>query len=391
MKHDPVLLCTIMPVPVIISKATITMEDGVILRWLKNEGESVGEEDVLFELETDKAVVEVGAPASGTLLKIVAAEGAVKVGSVVGWIGKQGDSIEKAPGAVSLPPPEAVPSPPAGLAGSKPGRILSTPAARRRAAELGIPLESVQCATPGGRISQEDVEQAAAARSSKTAQAAPQLDKRRSLIQRLATTWQSVPHIHIARLLDADGLAQTKKVAGAGITITDLLLHLTIRVLPLFPALTMVWSGEELVPSSHTNLAFAVETDRGVVAPVISAAEVLSLEERSRERRRLTEAARAHRLRPEDLQGGVFTVTNLGMQGVDFFAPLINAPQTAILATGKMRQEAVVREGEIAPGWRMWANLAVDHRVADGVTAAQFLENVQLEIGKLSMTLDANA
>jgi pyruvate dehydrogenase E2 component (dihydrolipoamide acetyltransferase) len=379
-----------MPVPVIISKATISMEEGVILKWFKTEGEAVGEEEVLFEMETDKAVVEVGAPVAGVLLRILAAEGTVKVGSVVGWIGQPGDSIEEAAG---VHPPVAESGGIAtarSKAESRPARILATPAARRRAAELGVALESVQSSTPGGRIERKDVERAAA--MPVTEKSARQLGDRKPLIQRLVTTWQSVPHIHVARLLDAKGLMEAKKrLAGTQVSITDLLLHIMVLLLPRFPELTMVWEGDKLVRAVQTNLAFAVDTDRGVVAPVISAADALGLEERSKKRHQLTEAAHAHRLRPEEMQGGVFTLTNLGMQGVDFFAPLINAPQTAILATGRIRQEPVVADGVIAMGWRMWVNLAVDHRVADGMAAARFLEQLQIEVEQLSKTLDANS
>jgi pyruvate dehydrogenase E2 component (dihydrolipoamide acetyltransferase) len=381
-----------MPVPVIISKATISMEEGSILKWFKTEGEAVEEHELLFEMETDKAVVEVAAPAAGVVLRILAAEGPVKVGAVVGWIGQPGDSIEL---AADVPPPvsESVEIPPArAKPESQPKKILATPAARRRAGELGLALENVQSSSPGGRIAQEDVERAAARRAAVTEQTAPRFGDRRPLIQRLTTTWRSVPHIHVARLLDADGLMEAWKIPRDGTpSVTDLLLQLLVSLLPPFPELSMVWEGDELVRALQLNLAFAVDTDRGVVAPVIMAANTLDLKERIKKRRELTEAARAHRLRPEDIQGGVFTLTNLGMEGVDFFAPLINAPQTAILATGRLKQEPVVRNGVVSVGWRMWVNLAVDHRVTDGMAAARFLEHLQIELGQLSKTLDANS
>ena len=181
-----------------------------------------------------------------------------------------------------------------------------------------------------------------------------------------------------------------KKLADTEVSVTDLLLHLLAMLLPRFPQLSQVWKGDELIPATETNLAFAVDTDRGVVAPVISGANALTLKERIQKRRQLADAARTHRLRLVQLQGGVFTLTNLGMQQVDFFAPLINSPQTAILAIGKMRQVPVVTNGVVCVGWRMWANLAVDHRAADGMAAAQFLEQLQMEVGQLTKTLDAN-
>lgn len=386
------LLCSAMPVPVIISKATISMEEGSILKWFKTEGEAVGEDELLFEMETDKAVVEVAAPAAGVILRILAAEGPVKVGAVVGWIGQPGDSIEMAVDAhsqaaenIEIPTAQAKPEP-------QPKRILATPAARRRAGELGLALESVQSSSPGGRITEEDVEQAAARRAEVTEQSALRFGDRKPLIQRLTTAWRPVPHIHVARLLDADGLMEAWKIPRDGTpSVTDLLLQLLVSLLPRFPELSMIWEADKLVRALQLNLAFAVDTDRGVVAPVIMAANTLNLEERSKKRRELTEAARTHRLRPEDIQGAVFTLTNLGMEGVDFFAPIINAPQTAILATGRLKQEPIVSNGGVSVGWRMWVNLAVDHRVTDGMAAARFLEHLQIELGQLSKTLDANS
>lgn len=368
------------------------MEEGSILKWFKREGEAVGEDELLFEMETDKAVVEVAAPASGVVLRILATEGPVKVGAVVGWIGQPGDSIEMA-ADVHPPVREIVEIPTAGARPEfQPKKILATPAARRRAGELGLALETVQSSSPGRRIVQEDVERAAARSASATEQSTPRFGDRKPLIQRLTTTWRSVPHIHVARLLDADGLMEAKKIlTDARPSVTDLLLQLLVSLLPRFPELSMVWEGDELVRALQLHLAFAVDTDRGVVAPVIMAANALNLEERCKKRRELTEAARAQRLRPEDIQGGVFTLTNLGMEGVDFFAPVINAPQTAILATGRLRQEPVVSNGGVSVGWRMWVNLAVDHRVTDGMAAARFLEHLQMELGHLSKTLEANS
>jgi pyruvate dehydrogenase E2 component (dihydrolipoamide acetyltransferase) len=379
--------------PVIIPKATISMEEGSILKWIKSEGDVVAKDDILFEMETDKAIVEVEAPADGVLLKIVTAEGPVKVESVVGWIGQPGDVISDAQRvqptmavAENVTIPIALNEPEARL-----GRIVATPAARRRAAELGVDLKSVASCASGGRISQEDVERFST-RTATSGEPAAHLADRKILIERLTTTWQSVPHIHVARLLDASGLAGAKKkLAGTGISVTDLLLHILAAVLPRFPELSMVWGGGKLIPATQINLAFAVDTSRGVVAPVISSANALGLADLSKKRLKLSEGAQACRLRPEDLQGGVFTLTNLGMQKVDFFAPLINSPQTAILAAGKMDQVPVVIEGSLAVGWRMWVNLAVDHRVSDGMAAARFLEQLQIEVGRLPENLEPHS
>ncbi len=368
-----------MPVPVIIPKATISMEEATILKWLKGEGDLVAKDEPLFEMETDKAVLEVPAPESGTLLRILVPQGSAKVEQVIGWIGQPGEPIEATASelAGAAPAPAAVSVPDDLLSTPVP---LATPAARRRARELGIQLAGLAGTGPGGRITQEDIERAA---RSPAGPATRLLRQRRSLIQQLSATWQTVPHIHIAKLLDADGLIEAKALVGADTTITDLVLFLLAKLLPGFPGLTMTWVGDDLQPVARLDLAFAVDTDTGVVAPVIRGAESLSLHQLSQARRALAEAARSHRLRLQDLEGGVFTLTNLGTQEVDFFAPVINAPQTAILAIGRAAQQPVAVNEVLGIGWRMWANLAVDHRVTDGAEAGRFLSKLQDGIRQL--------
>jgi pyruvate dehydrogenase E2 component (dihydrolipoamide acetyltransferase) len=376
-----------MPVPVTIPKATISLKEATILRWLKAEGDSVSKDDPLFEMETDKAVMEVPAPDSGTVLRILIQGGLVKVEQVVAWIGRPGDPIEIS-SEVDTEPPGVRPNvkgPDVGRAEAVAGAsVFATPAARRRGRELAIDLRTLAGSGPEGRIIQEDVERAGQSKSAALAQGSSQgQQNRRSLIQHLSVTWRTVPHIHIGRLLDAGGLMEAKTAVPPAVSITDLLLFLLARLLPEFPELTMTWSGEELRPACGIALSFAVDTQKGVVAPVIHNASSLSLAQLSQCRRRLAEAARAGRLSLRDLEGGVFTLTNLGMREVDFFAPILNAPQTAILASGRIAQQPIVAGGGITIGWRMWANLAVDHRVADGAAAARFLAEVQSEIHRL--------
>lgn len=368
-----------MPVPVIIPKATISMDEAVIIKWLKSEGDVVAKDDLLFEMETDKAILEVAAPATGVLLRILTPQGSVKVEQVVGWIGQPGEAIETpadAPAAtVASEPNLSAPAPEERRATTAP---LATPAARRRARELGIDLTKVAAA--GRVIKEEDVERALQAPIPNLNRL---LEERKPLIQRLSGTWRGVPHIHIARWIDAQKLIEASKRSAQGISITDFMLFALAKVLPCFPELTMTWSGDQLQPATSMNLAFAVDTDRGVVAPVLRDAGSLSLNQLSQRRAALTEAARTHRLRLQELEGGVFTLTNLGTEGVDFFAPVLNAPQTAILAIGRAAQHAVVVNGAVGIGWRMWANLAVDHRVTDGALAGRFLAQLQDWINRL--------
>jgi pyruvate dehydrogenase E2 component (dihydrolipoamide acetyltransferase) len=247
-----------------------------------------------------------------------------------------------------------------------------------------LELAGIAGSGPGGRITQEDVERAAA-RAVGIEQPTPSLRPRGELARAVTTAWQTVPHIHISRRLEADGIAgASEQLRSRHISLTDMLLFALSRLLPSFPELTQTWNGDRLVPASAMHIAFAVDTDNGVVAPVIQDAASLTLDQISQGRRELAGAARAHQIRLADLSNGVFTLSNLGMEGVDFFAPIINSPQTSILATGRMLQEPVVRNGSVEVGWRMWANLALDHRVIDGATGARFLAKLQERTDQLS-------
>lgn len=351
------------------------------MRWLLGEGETVNTQSVLFELETDKAIVEVPSPAPGVLLKILSPSGPVKVDAVVGWIGAPGESFgdkateERLDGGDSREPAAPGPHPEARIS------TPSTPAARRRARELGVELSTLAGSGPNGRITQEDVERAARTNVD------PQQRNERGrgeLMRNLTHTWQTVPHIHISRQLDGDALAElSDRVRGLHISLTDLLLFALSRLLPAFPELTRTWQNERLVPASGMHISFAVDTGDSVVAPVIRNISSLPAEQISQRRRELTDMAREQRMKLSDLQDGVFTLSNLGMSGADFFAPIVAWPQTAILAVGRLAQEPVVRHGSIEVGWRMWANIALDHRAVDGVPGARFLAALQDSLNQL--------
>ena len=368
--------------PIEIPKLTLTMDGGTLVKWLKQEGEAVEKDELLFELETDKTLVEVSSPAHGLLKKILVREGTVTVGMTVAFIGEAADRLPDvaadastggpAMGRVSSPDTERPP-----LAGMD--KVRATPAARRRARELGLSLGSLAGTGPEGRITEEDVERQGAHSAGRPP--SPLGDHRRLIAERTSNTWRTVPHIHIGGDLAAGGILQAlqngRKLLGPGLSITDLLLYATASLLGEFKMLNALWRGSQIQPQSRIHLAFAVQTDFGVMVPVIHDADRLSLEALSTKRKKLTEQARMRHLDLAELEGGTFTLTNLGMYPVDFFAPLINHPQTAILATGRIRQVPAVRGTEITAEWRMWANLAIDHRVGDGATAAQFLRRME--------------
>ena len=372
--------------PVEIPKLTLTMDSARLVKWLKQEGEPVEKDESLLELETDKAVVDVPSPGRGLIRKILVREGSVAVGHTVAFIG---DASDQVPDSLDK---EGIPSTRIHLAdGTAPlgqsaetVNVRATPAARRRARELGLDLATLVGTGPEGRITQEDVERMA---SVAVGAPSPIADYRRLIGERTSNTWRTVPHIHIGGDLVAEGvilaLEKGRTIAGSTLSITDLVLYTTASLLGEIKPLNSIWCGDDLRPQSQVHLAFAVQTDFGVMTPIIHDANQLSLSGLSARRKDLTERALTRRLEPSELAGGTFTVTNLGMYPVDFFAPVINHPQAAILATGRIRQVPAVQGAEVIPEWKMWANLAVDHRVADGAIAAQFLQKLEQAIEAL--------
>jgi pyruvate dehydrogenase E2 component (dihydrolipoamide acetyltransferase) len=373
-----------------IPKLTLTMEGGTLVRWLKREGDPVQKDDVLFELETDKANVEVASPANGCLKKILVKEGAVVVGSTVAFIGEEEDVLPDPTTRETAQPRSFSPT----LGSSAPERpssgspiIRATPAARRRAQEAGLSVTSVTGTGPEGRITQEDVENAIARRAEGPTHVVGVTSDFRSLIaERTARSWHTVPHIHIGGELNAAGLKTALEKARRSETptigMTDLLLFTVAEALRACPTLNAVWRDGRADPRPELNLGFAVHSVRGVIAPVIHDVERRSLAEISVERIRLREAVVHRSLQPRDLEEGTFTLTNLGMYPVDFFAPIVNHPQCAILATGRVRQVAAAGTG-VVPAWRMWANVALDHRVLDGAAGAHFLAELERLIENL--------
>jgi pyruvate dehydrogenase E2 component (dihydrolipoamide acetyltransferase) len=329
-----------MPTPVTIPQVTISMEEGKIVRWLKAEGEVVAKEDLLFEMETDKVVLEVPSPAAGVLLRTLVANGIAKVNDVVAWIGEPGEVFDETPAAkaaeTALQAPAKAPQMPAEAAVA-PQHIIATPAARRRGKELGVDLASINGTGQGGRITEQDVEHVAQADSSPAS--------RRAFAREWSLAWREAPHIDIGRELDAIGLV-TARVKYPAAWFTDLFLYVVAKVLPSFAQLTQVWVGENLQKAAGIDVCLAVDTSKGVLAPVLRAGDKLSFDELRQRQRQITSAARAGWLMLEELQG-VFTLTNLGMYSADFFTPILNHPQTAILAIGRVKQQPVIMSGTV--------------------------------------------
>jgi pyruvate dehydrogenase E2 component (dihydrolipoamide acetyltransferase) len=359
------------------------MEEATIVRWIRATGDTVEAEETLLELETDKALVDVPSPVSG-ILEIAIPSGEVGVEQVIAWITNSQSDISPANSASkvlsSSPTTAESRSPVSSVPGGqrRATGVIATPAAKRRAAELSVDLSLISGTGPGGRITSEDVEAAVEDHSPVTA-------SRKALAENVTKSWQAIPHIYISRNMNVDGLAQAKRMVykdgTSGVTYTDLILYSIARVLVEFPQVAA--TGEHVQPNK-IHVSFAVATrESSVVTPVIQDANQLSLCRLSEVRRELTELALSRRLHPGHLAGGQFTVTNLGMEEVDFFAPIICAPQRAILAVGRIAQNPVVEEERLVVGWRMWASLAADHRYIDGVVAARFLTRWQQQLQRL--------
>jgi pyruvate dehydrogenase E2 component (dihydrolipoamide acetyltransferase) len=388
------------------------MESGTIVRWLKSEGDAVRKREPLYELDTDKVTQEVEAEADGVLLKILVEAGEVVVGTTVALIGAPGDTLAGAPEPQPPPPAaeperEAAPEPdlPApGRAATAPpaseqenGRVKASPLARRIARERGVDLRGVTGTGPDGRIVAEDVEQAAAAPAPAApapaavpAAATPGIDvevvpltsTRRTIARRLTEAW-TAPVFHLAVSAEmTEAIALRERLVArlrdgeARPTVSDVVVRLVAVALERHPAVNATFHGDAVHRSRQVNVGLAVAAPAGLVVPVIRDAERLSIREIAAAREDVVGRARDGKLTLQDFEGGTFTVSNLGMYGIEEFTAVLNPPQVAILAVGAIKEQAIVVDGEIdvAPIMRM--QLTCDHRAIDGAEGAEFLRTL---------------
>jgi pyruvate dehydrogenase E2 component (dihydrolipoamide acetyltransferase) len=385
------------------------MEAGTIVRWLKSEGDQVEKGEPLYELDTDKVTQEVEAEASGVLLKILAGEGEeIEVGKRIAVIGEQGEDVpaeaeaepeveedeqeEGSPGPAREEEreqgreaaAEEEPAAEAPQASRVNGRIKASPLARRIARERGIELASLTGTGPEGRIVAEDVERAAATPAHATVGAAPLEAEvvpltsiRRTIARRLTKAWEA-PVFQISMSADMTrAQALRERLRDQKVTVTDVLTKLTAIALLRHREVNAHFADDELriFPSAHIGLAVA--TDRGLVVPVIKEAERKSLVELAIERGQIVERARDAKLTQDDLEGGTFTISNLGMYGVEIFTAVLNPPQAAILAVGAIEEKPVVEEGDVVVRPLMAMMLTCDHRAVDGAKASEFLRELK--------------
>jgi pyruvate dehydrogenase E2 component (dihydrolipoamide acetyltransferase) len=367
---------------VIMPALGMAQETGKVVRWLKAEGEMVAKGEPLLEVETDKVTVELESPADGILAGISAAEGAdVPVGETIAFVLAVGETVPEPVAAVPSEVATVVPRPsrseadvqaPAG--GRR--RSLASPKARRIAAERGVDLAALAGSGPGGAVVAADLDGSAAASNGVTVPAIWRL-----MAERTTQSWQSVPHFYLRREVDASRLQSWRAAARARpgqerASHTDLLVRLVAEALRRHPRVNSSWSDGAVVRSERINVGIAVAVDDGLVVPVVHDADRLSLADTVARRIELVDAARAGRLRPEDVTGGTFTISNLGMYGVDSFDAIVNAPQAAILAVGRVADRVIPVDGQPAVRPVLQLSVSFDHRVVDGARGAKFVETL---------------
>ena len=410
-----------------------TMEEGVISTWVKNVGDKVTSGDVLVEIETDKAVMEYEAYEDGYLVKQTVSEGeTVPIGAVIGVIADSPDAVpeDSGDGAASEPEPaeeeqaekaEEIKEAAEGSEAERPSaapepaeegpRPRTSPLARRLAREYGLDITKIKGSGPKGRIVRADIEAARergteetehaveakeeAKPSAERAVSAPAFDDgrdseelqvsnvRKVIARRLTESKQTVPHFYLRRTIDAEALKAFRsqingqlESTGVKVSFNDLIVKASATALKLHPAVNTSWVDGRLLRHHRINVGVAVAVESGLVVPVLHDTDKATLSEISTRTRELAGKARDGKLKPQEMSGGTFSVSNLGMFGVDSFSAVINPPEAAILAVGAMRQEPVVVDGEVAVRNRISLELSVDHRAVDGAVGAAFLKDL---------------
>ena len=365
------------------------MEEGTIVRWLKNEGDKVQAKEILLEVETDKAVVEVEAGHDGTLRKILVPAGTtVPVRTRIALIGDANAALPA--GVAALPAKPAATAAPAALPPS--GPLKASPAARKIASERGIDLTSVGSGSgPNGRITSRDLPAQAA--QAKVAPAVPAVAQaasvsgqatrrrltpmRKAVARNLLASKQNIPHFYMQLTINAAPLSELQKSEKTKYqcSLNDFVTKACAKAIREFPAFRSRIENDEMVEFNDVNIGIAVGMDEGLVVPVVLGADTLSIKDLAAETRRLAQSAKTGKI--ENMGKGVFTITNLGMFGIEQFTAIVNPPEAAIMAVGTLRETVVVQDGAMWPGKVMTLTLSADHRVVDGLPAAKFMARLK--------------
>jgi len=387
-----------MALSVVMPALEMAQETGKLVSWMKQEGEQVRKGEMLLEVETDKAVVEIEAAGDGLLAGITAKVGdVIPVGQTIAWLLQPGESVPAAPDAPAVTGRRTDAVPVAAAAANEStavraaGAARVSPKARRLAQEHGVDLAQVRGSGPGGEILADDI---LAARGSSGAPAAPAVGQAarvdvpssiaRLMAERTTQSWTTVPHFFLVRDVDATPLNAARDALlpvvershGVRVTHTDLLVAAVGRALRKHPRMNASWTPDGIALHADVHVAIAMAVDQGVVTAVVRGADAAAPADIAVRRKDLTERARAGRLQPADITGATFTISNLGMFDVDAFSAIIVPPQAAILAVGAIVDRAVAVGGQAVVRPMLTLTLSSDHRVVDGAGAAAFLKDV---------------
>ncbi|MGH7562116.1 MAG: dihydrolipoamide acetyltransferase family protein [Gemmatimonadales bacterium] len=413
-----------MATKIVMEALSPTMEEGRLIEWKKREGDAVAAGDVLAEVETDKAVMELVARSAGVLLKqLVAAGATVPVSAPVGWIGEKGESVpgdgaaapaaappspapkrEAAPAAKVAAPAQAPSAQPAAAPTPQPsapqppqpaGRVKASPLARKIATERGVDLSGVSGSGPEGRIILRDVEGAAAPQRGPAPAAGPRpggtgfedrplSQIRKTIAKRLVTSIGPIPTFYLTAEVDMERVAEAREALNAvagddgKVSFNDIVLKAVATALVQHPECNAWWQEDHIRYWREVHLGMAVAVEDGLITPVIRNADAKSLRQIAAEARDMAGRARERKLKPEEYTGGTFTVSNLGMFDIEHFTAIINPPEAGILAVGRIAQVPAVVGGALVPRRRLRMTMSCDHRVIDGATGAKFLKTLKL-------------
>lgn len=401
-----------MPVDIVMPRLSDTMTEGTVARWLKKPGDHVAKGEALAEIETDKALMQYESFEEGTLGEIKVRDGeTVPLGETIAVLyranekaGERAEVKEAAPAQKAEAPPaeKAEPPPretkpaeaPQQANGARPARVRASPLARRLAAERAVDLTQVKGTGPGGRVIRADVEEALPTQPVRPAPAAapaptepgelvPFTRMQAVITRRMLESKSQIPHFYVTMAIDMTAAmrfrAESNAYLGkeAGISVNDLFIKAAALALRKFPDVNASYTEQGIQRHADVNVGSAVALPRGLVVPVIREADQKTLPQIAAESRALAEKARSGSLALSDYEGGTFSISNLGMLGVEEFSAIVNPPQVAILAVGAAAQEPVVQDGQIVPGYRCRVTLSADHRVVYGWDAGEFLRELK--------------
>ena len=411
-------------------KLGFDMAEGTLVRWVKQVGENINKGDVLAEIETDKATVEVESSASGVVLQHIVDQGTVvPVNAPIAVVGAEGEKVEapaagtekpkaEEPKPESQPQQEEAPATPSGTSPAQPaaasspqvapaepaaapveaGPVKASPLAKKIARDRNIDLSRVQGTGPGGRVVRKDVEAVAAGAQpaavsrqplpatvvpvSAGDETIPLTRLRQAIARRMVESTTTVPHFYVTHEYKMDALMALRKQVNEflpdneKISVNDFIIKAVALTLRQFPNLNSSYAGNNAVRHGSINIGVAVAVEGGLLTIVNRNTDQLPLRQISADVKRMVAGAREGKVRPDDIEGSTFSISNLGMYDVENFAAIINPPEAGIIAVGSAREVPVVENGQVKPGWRMKATISVDHRVSDGAEAARFMQEL---------------